>query len=172
MLKGISNVGVLMEHSFLDAYAGDSRDGCSAAKLCSGDIISMNSAATTSKDLNDLCYAVLALFRSRFAKMEGMTSGLCLKGQSMPRVICIHVWKSLQFCYSWILNSDHTKWMLPYLERFSINMKYDIYRVVYVSGNDTDIHNNINSGLNLQCFSSHHKLDNGEDSRERKVIQN
>lgn len=149
MLKSVSSMGVLVEHSFLDAYAGESRDGSSAAKFCSGDIISMHSASTTSKDLSDLCYAVLALFRSRFAKMEGMASGLCVKGQNMPRVICIHVWNSLHFFYSWILSSDHRKWMLPYLERFSTSdIKYDVYRVVYVSA-DINV-------INLQASSPHH----------------
>ncbi|XP_061370039.1 uncharacterized protein LOC133312787 isoform X2 [Gastrolobium bilobum] len=123
MLSNISSMAVLVEHSFLEAYAGESRDGSSTAKFSNGDIISLNSAVTTSSDQNDLCYAVLAIFRSRFAKIEGITAGLCLKGQSKPIVVCIHVWKSLHFCYSWILNSDHRKWMMPYLERFSIDMK-------------------------------------------------
>ena len=136
MLTSISSMAVLIEHSFLEAYGGESRDGSSTAKFSTGDIISLNSAVTTTNDLNDLCYAVLAILRSRFAKMEGITAGLCFKGQSKPRVVCIHVWKSLHFCYSWILNSDHRNWMMPYLERFSINMKYDIFRVVYVRGDN------------------------------------
>ncbi|KAI9096816.1 hypothetical protein K1719_025799 [Acacia pycnantha] len=168
MLKGVSSMGVLVEHSFLDTYAGESRDGASAAKFCSGDIITMNSVSTTNKDLSDLCYAVLALFRSRFARTEGIASGLCLKGQSMPRVICIQVWKSLQFCYSWILNFDHRKWVLPYLERFStFDIKYDIYRVVYVSG-DINNNNSNHNGVNLQgsSSSSHHQMleNNAEES--------
>ncbi|OIW14038.1 hypothetical protein TanjilG_11383 [Lupinus angustifolius] len=137
MLTNISSMAVLTEHSFLEAYAGESIEGSSTAKFSTGDIISMNSAIIASSnpdDLNDLCYAVLALFPCRFAKMEGITAGLCLKGQSIPRVVCIHVWKSLHSCYSWILSSDHRKWMMPYLERFSTHMKYDIFRVVYVNG--------------------------------------
>ncbi|OIW14035.1 hypothetical protein TanjilG_11380 [Lupinus angustifolius] len=137
MLPNISSMAVLTEHSFLEAYAGESIEGSSTAKFSTGDIISMNSAIIASSnpdDLNDLCYAVLALFPCRFAKMEGITAGLCLKGQSIPRVVCIHVWKSLHSCYSWILSSDHRKWMMPYLERFSTHMKYDIFRVVYVNG--------------------------------------
>lgn len=140
MVKGmISGKGVLVEESFMDAYGGESRDnGFEAARLSSGDIISINYAATTSRDLNDVCYAVLALFRSRFAKMEGINSGLCFKSQtqSMPTVLCLHVWDSLLSCYSWILNSHHTNWMLPYLERFSIHFKYDILRVEYVTTSD------------------------------------
>ncbi|XP_061370040.1 uncharacterized protein LOC133312787 isoform X3 [Gastrolobium bilobum] len=87
MLSNISSMAVLVEHSFLEAYAGESRDGSSTAKFSNGDIISLNSAVTTSSDQNDLCYAVLAIFRSRFAKIEGITAGLCLKGQSKPIVM-------------------------------------------------------------------------------------
>lgn len=164
MLTSISSMAVLIEHSFLEAYGGESRDGSSTAKFSTGDIISLNSAVTTTNDLNDLCYAVLAILRSRFAKMEGITAGLCFKGQSKPRVVCIHVWKSLHFCYCWILNSDHRKWMMPYLERFSINMKYDIFRVVYVSGDNV---------VDLNCISTHQMLENGkESSRQGQVMQN
>ncbi|KAH1238245.1 hypothetical protein GmHk_08G022954 [Glycine max] len=128
LTNNITRMAVLVvEHNFLDAYAGESRDGSLAVKFSTGDIISMNSVVTTTKDLNDLCYAVLAIFRSRFPKTEGITSGLCMKGQCLPRVVCIHVWQSLQFCYSWILSSDHRKWMMPYLERFSTEMKHDIF---------------------------------------------
>ena len=164
MLTSVTRMAVLVEHSFLDAYAGESRDGSSSStvKFCTGDIISINSGVTTAKDLDDLCYAVLAIFRSGFAKIEGITAGLCLKGQSTPSVVCIHVWKSLQFCYSWVIN--HRKWMTPYLERFSIiDMKYDIFRVVYVSGD------NVN---NLAYISPHKMLENEEESRQGEVMQN
>ncbi|KAK8468954.1 hypothetical protein PHAVU_006G168136 [Phaseolus vulgaris] len=164
LTNSISTMGVLIDHSFLEAYGGESRDGSSTAKFSTGDIISLNSAVTTTNDLNDLCYAVLAILRSRFAKMEGTISGLCFKGQSKPRMVCIHVWKSLHFCYSWILNSDQRKWMMPYLERFSIEMKYDIFRVVYVSGDNV---------VDFNCISTHQKLENGkESSRHEQVLQN
>ncbi|TKY59838.1 hypothetical protein E2542_SST16932 [Spatholobus suberectus] len=137
LTNNVTRMAVLVEHNFLDAYAGESRDGSLTVKFSTGDIISMNKVVTTTKDLDDLCYAVLAIFRSRFSKTEGITGGLCMKGQSLPRVVCIQVWQSLQFCYSWILSSDHRKWMMPYLERFSTDMKYDIFRVVYVSGDNS-----------------------------------
>lgn len=164
MLTKVSTMAKLIEHSFLEAYAGESRDGSSAAKFSTGDILSINSAGTNSRDdLNDLSYAVLALFRSRFGKIEGMTSGLCLKGQSRPIVVCIHVWKSLHFCYSWILNSDHRKWMMPYLEKFAIDMKYDIFKVVYVSGDNV---------VDVNYISHHQMLENGKGSIERQIMQN
>ncbi|KAL2341087.1 hypothetical protein Fmac_009027 [Flemingia macrophylla] len=164
LTNNISSMAVLTEHSFLEAYGGESRDGSSTAKISSGDIISLHTAVTTTNDLNDLCYAVLAILRSRFAKMEGITAGLCFKGQSKPRVVCIHVWKYLHFCYSWILNSDHRNWMMPYLERFSIDMKYDIFRVVYVSGDNV---------VDLNCVSAQKMLENGKEcSRQGQVMQN
>lgn len=174
MLTNVSSMAVLIEHSFLEAYAGESRDGSSTAKLSTGDIISINIADTTCRDLNDLCYAVLAIFRSRIAKMEGTTAGLCLKGQSRPIVVCIHVWKSLHYCYSWILNSDNRKWMMPYLERFSIDMKYDIFRVVHVSGCGGDSNNNNNNVVDhhLNYVSPHQMLENGKESRQGQVMQN
>ncbi|XP_027339194.1 uncharacterized protein LOC113852968 isoform X2 [Abrus precatorius] len=158
MLTNISSMAILIEHSFLEAYGGESRDGSSTAKFSTGDIISLNSAVTTTNDLNDLCYAVLAILRSRFSKMEGITAGLCLKGQSRPIVVSIHVWKSLHFCYSWILNFDQRKWMMPYLERFSIDMKYDIFRVVYVSGDNV---------VDLNYISPHQMLENGQENRQK-----
>lgn len=163
LANNISSMAVLVEHSFLEAYGGESRDGSSTAKFSSGDIISLNSAVTTTNDLNDLCYAVLAILRSRFPKMEGITSGLCLKGQSKARLVCIHVWKSLHFCYSWILNSEHRNWMMPYLERFSIEIKYDIFRVVYVSGDNV---------VDLNCISAHQMLENGKENRQGQIMQN
>lgn len=54
--------------------------------------------------------------------------------------------------------------MMPYLERFSFDMKYDVFWVVYVSGD---------SVVNLQCFNPHEHekmLENEEDSREEQVI--
>ena len=157
----VTRMAVLVEHNFLDAYAGESRDGSLSVKFSTGDIISMNSVITTTKDLNDLCYAVLAIFRSRFPKTEGITAGLCMKGQCLPRVVCIHVWQSLQFCYSWILSSDHRKWMMPYLERFSTEMKHYIFWVVYVSGENM---------MNLPYDSPHRMLEDEEESTQGQLM--
>ncbi|KAK7284030.1 hypothetical protein RIF29_13781 [Crotalaria pallida] len=162
MLTNVTRMCVLVEHNFLDAYAVESRDGTSTVKFCIGDIISMNSATTIKTEHNDLCYAALAIFKSRFAKMDGISAGICLKGQSIPRVVCIQVWKSLQLCYSWILNSDHRKWMMPYLERFSVDMKYDVFRVVHVSGDHV---------VNLPYISTHQMIEN-EENRKGQVMQN
>ncbi|XP_031274212.1 uncharacterized protein LOC116132682 [Pistacia vera] len=131
MLTNLSSMAILIEHSFFDTYAGDSREGSSAAKFCTGDIIFMNITSPSTGDINDLSYANLALFRDRFLKMEGAISGVCLKCQTIPRVSSLIVWKSLQYCYTWILNSDYRKTILPYLDRFKLEIRYDIFRVVY-----------------------------------------
>lgn len=133
MLKNLSNKGVLVEYRFVDAYAGESKEGSCVAKFYTGDIICLNVATSTAGDLNEVSYANLAIFKDRFWKMEGAVSGVCLKLQDMPAVSCLYVWKSLQHCYSWILNADFRKTMLPYLDRYKLDIKYDIFRVVYVS---------------------------------------
>ncbi|XVF25418.1 hypothetical protein REPUB_Repub13aG0210700 [Reevesia pubescens] len=133
MLTSMSSMAVLTEHSFFDAYAGESKDGSNAAKFSTGDIVSMRVIESSSSDINDVSYANLALFKSRFLRMEGATAGVCLNCQSMPRVASLYVWKSLLLCYSWILTSDYRKTTLPYLDRFSLNIKYDVFWVVYVS---------------------------------------
>lgn len=163
MLKNIniSSMANLVEHTFLDAYAGESRDGSSAAKFYKGDTIFVSLAIpTTTGDVDDLSYACLALFKSHFLKMEGLSAGVCLKCKttSKPRVVCLYVWNSLHFCYSWVLSTDQGKSMLPYLERLALKIKYDIFRVVYVSA-----HN----------LPNHHFLEQGGESKEPgQVMQN
>ncbi|XVE88439.1 hypothetical protein DITRI_Ditri19aG0070000 [Diplodiscus trichospermus] len=156
MLTSMSSMAVLTEYSFFDAYAGESKDGSNAAKFSTGDIVSMNIIASSSTDLNDVTYANLALFKSRFLKMEGATAGVCLKCQSMPMVACLYVWKSLLLCYSWILTSDYRKTMLPYLDRFSLSIKYDIFWVIYVSSENVQ---------NYQIPPQRHVLENEENPK-------
>lgn len=135
MLSNLSTMAILVDHMFFDAYAGESRDWSCAAKFCTGDTVSMSSAAFPGAgDVSDVSYACLALFKSSFQKMEGVRSGVCLKCQTKPSIASFYVWKSLQYCYSWILSSDQRKSLLPYFESVSIDIKYDIFRVVYVSG--------------------------------------
>lgn len=161
MLTSISSMAILTDHGFFDAYAGESTDGSSAAKFSTGDAISMNVIVPQSGDINDLSYANLAIFKSHFLKMEGVSAGVCLNCQTMPRVASLYVWKSLQFCYSWIINSDHRKTMLPYLERFSLDIKYDIFRVVFVSSDNL---------LSYQHLPSHMMLQNEETRKEKSQV--
>ena len=158
-------MAILIEHSFFDSYAGESRDGGSAAKFCRGDTISISVASlSANNDMNDLSYACLALFKSSFLKMVGVTSGVCLKCQNKPTAACFFVWKGLQFFYSWILSTDQRSSVLPYLERFSLDLKYDIFRVVYVSGDNV---------LNVPFFPPPQMLEQGGESKEQgQVMQN
>jgi hypothetical protein len=55
------------------------------------------------------------------------------------------------------------KWMMPYLERFAIDMKYDIFKVVYVSGDNV---------VDVNYISHHQMLENGKGSIERQIMQN
>ncbi|WCJ27451.1 hypothetical protein M5689_009194 [Euphorbia peplus] len=150
MLTSVSTMAIITEHGFFDAYAGESREGVSAAKFCTGDTIYMNIIVPQSKDMvSELSYANLAIFKSGFLKMEGASAGVCLKlnSQKMPRVACLYVWKSIQCCYSWIINSDHRKRMLPYLEPFCLDVKYDIFRVVFVSSENVEAYTSHGSKL-------------------------
>lgn len=160
----------LLDYTFLDAYAGESKDGSSAAKFYTGDTISMSLATpATADDIDKLSYACLAVFKSGFLKTEGMSAGVCLrwKSKSKPRVACLNVWKSLRLCYSWALSTDQRKSMLPYFEDFAVEIKYDIFRVVYVSGDEA---------LNLRgSFSPQQLLEQaGGEGKEpaRQVMQN
>lgn len=166
MLKNVSTMAILIDHSFFDPYAEESRQGCpaSAFMFFNGDIISINSttffsssSSSLSSDQTDeedndhdhdhdhdydfLSYACLAIFRTRFLKMEGATAGFCLKSQTNSskisrrrRVIAIFIWSSLKSCYSYILNSDCRKTIMPYLDGFPhLDIKYDVFKVVYAS---------------------------------------
>ncbi|KAI3416912.1 uncharacterized protein J3R85_014896 [Psidium guajava] len=164
MLTGVSSMAILVEHSFFEPYAGESRDGASAAKFSTGDIISVDAAESTTSEVGDLAHACLALFKSRFMKIEGMDARVCLRSQSRPRVACVHMWKSLQFCYSWILNAEYRNSVLPYLDRLSLDLKYDIFKVVYVSGEGS-------AGYHSHV-SPHPMLGHEEESTERKLVQN
>nr|DAD37295.1 TPA_asm: hypothetical protein HUJ06_007936 [Nelumbo nucifera] len=132
MLQDVSSMAILLDHSFFNAYAGESKDGFSGAKFSTGDTVSLNALLQSSDDSADLSYLCLALFKSYFLKMEGVTGGVCFKCDDLPRVVCLYVWKSLHSCYSWLLTTDIRRTIKPYLEPFSPDIKYDIFRVVYV----------------------------------------
>lgn len=141
-------MAVLMDNSFFEAYAGESKDGSPAAKFSTGDTIVVCVSTTHSKDdikaQYDLPYAILAVFKSRFTKMDGATCGVCLKKcnnnintRNGDLVLSIYTWKSLQSCYSYILTSDIRSVVLPYMRgELSIDVKYDIFRVLYVSADN------------------------------------
>ena len=156
MLENVSTMAMLIDHSFFDAYAGESRDSSLAAKFSTGDIISMNAIVPTNEGINDLSYACLALFKSYFVNMDGAKAGVCLKNQNQPRMVNLFVWRSLQSCYSWILTSNYRKTVLLYFDDFPLEVKYDIFRVVYVSSDDA---------VNFQS-TPHRKCENLREGKE------
>ncbi|XP_073057517.1 uncharacterized protein [Primulina eburnea] len=137
MLSSLANMATLMDHSFFNSYTGESRDGSPAVRFYTGDIVSLSSASlvdANESNENSVAYACLAMFKDRFRKMVGANCGVCLRSHILPRIACLFVWDSLQSCYSYILKTDYRKAILPYLDGFSLDIKYDVFRVVYVSG--------------------------------------
>lgn len=135
MLTNVSTIAILIEHGFFNAYTGESGDGSHASKFFTGDVVSLSFASLSANDFT-ISYESIAMFKDRFGKMNGACSGVCLKSQAHPRIVCLFVWKSLQHCYSYIMNSDYRKAILPNLEGFALDVKYDVFKVVYVSRDD------------------------------------
>ncbi|CAH9110712.1 unnamed protein product [Cuscuta epithymum] len=146
----VSSMAILLEHGFYDAYAGEARDGTLAAKFFTGDTISLHTISFSTCDneddtniiMSDFSYACLAIFKDRFIKMGGAKAGACLKSARLSKVCAMFVWRSLQSCYSYILSDDYRTSILPYLDGFSIDIKYDIFRVVFVSDDNSSALNN------------------------------
>ncbi|XP_058071548.1 uncharacterized protein LOC131220748 isoform X2 [Magnolia sinica] len=135
-LANVSSMAILLDYSFFEPYAGESKDGHPIARFSSGDTISMNSMLPASDDLTDLSYASVTLLKSCFLKMDGVTAGVCFRCYDRPRVACLQVWKSVHSCYSWLLNSNFRKTISPYLDQLYVDLKCDVFRVVYVSSDD------------------------------------
>ncbi|CAN1302387.1 hypothetical protein LINPERPRIM_LOCUS25434 [Linum perenne] len=153
LAKLVSGKAIMMEHGFYDAYAGETKDGSSAAKFSTGDAVTMCVLVPKSVSVNryeDLSYANLAVFKSSFSKMKGAVSGVCLGCPTLPRLACFYVWTSLRDCYSWLLNnssdcrsSDQT---------FLHHIKYDIFTVAYVCDEWTrfpQMYSIVNSGNHM-----------------------
>ncbi|MCD7446874.1 hypothetical protein HAX54_018844 [Datura stramonium] len=81
----------------------------------------------------------------------------CFQG-SYPKLPPFSVWKSLQCCYNYILNQD-SRSVLPYFDGFSLDLKYDVFKVVYVSGD---------GALNFHLFPPQ---DVGETRKVHNVTQ-
>lgn len=160
VLSNVASMAVLIDHSFFEAYAGESRDGSPAARFSTGDIVSLNSATLSAKGSNVVSCAI---FKDRFRKMEGAKAGVCLRSQSLPRIACLFVWRSLQFCYTYILTSDYRNTILPHLDGFALNVKYDVFRVVYVGGDTVTT-----SSGDYSISAQHKMLENEIDKNEER----
>lgn len=135
VLSRISDLAILIDNNFFESYAGESKDGSSVAVISTDNIVSLNGAVPYDKGIENLSYAFLALFKSCFSNIQGISAGVCLKtnSTSKPRVVCLNVWDSLHACYSWILNSESRRKLQPFVDHLSVDIKYDIFRVVFVS---------------------------------------
>lgn len=136
----VSTMAILTDHSYFQAYGGESKNGSPAATFCTGDTLSLTAIFQPNDQITekDFSYACLAIFKSRFLKMEGAVAGVCLRSTHRPNVVSLYVWKSLQSCYAWILNSDSRKLFSPYYDGVSVDVKYDVFKVIYVSGDHVE----------------------------------
>ncbi|KAJ8627248.1 hypothetical protein MRB53_020555 [Persea americana] len=159
-LSNISSTAILLDYGFFEAYAGESKDGYPAAKFFTGDTISMNSMIPSSDNLTELSHATTSLLKSCFLKMEGVTAGACFRCHDKPKVASLHVWKSLHSCYSWLLQTNYRKTVSPYFDNVSMDVKYDVFRVVYVSNDDI---------LNVRFFPPHMLADGDVNDEHEKA---
>lgn len=139
LTKAVASMAILLDHGFFDAYAGESRDRSPAAKFFTGDVVAMSSASLTGEETTSVAHAFLAIFKDQFTKMEGAAAGVCFKSKSMPKIVSLVVWKSLHSFYTYVLTSDYRNRILPYLDGFAVDIKYDVFRVAFVSG-ETPLH--------------------------------
>ncbi|KAL4563449.1 hypothetical protein LXL04_027491 [Taraxacum kok-saghyz] len=144
-LTDLQSMAVLLDHDFMAAYGGEARDGSPAAKFSTGDIVCFNTthllSDTKMNKMNkmneqDFVYTCFSVFQSYFNKMDGTVAGVCLKYESIPTVINFYVWKNLQSCYAFALNNDYRDILQKCFQNATVFMKYDIFKVVYVSADD------------------------------------
>ncbi|KAI3800762.1 hypothetical protein L1987_28856 [Smallanthus sonchifolius] len=138
-LKNLQNMAVLVDHNFMVAYGGEARDGSSAAKFSTGDTICFSSThlpSNTKIKEQDFVHKCFSLFQSYFLKMDGTIAGVCLKCAARPLMINFYVWKNLQSCYSFILKNNHRDALLSWFCGATVFIKYDVFKVVYVSADD------------------------------------
>ncbi|KAL7591077.1 uncharacterized protein LOC111880831 [Lactuca sativa] len=156
-LTNLQSMAVLLDHDFMVAYGGEVRDGSPAAKFSTGDIVCFNTihllSDTKMNKMNeqDFVYTCFSVFQSYFHKMNGTVAGVCLKYESISTVINFYVWKNLQSCYSFALNSDNREILQNCFHDATVFMKYDVFKVVYVSADDVS---------SFQYYPPHKLLEN------------
>ncbi|XP_024992974.1 uncharacterized protein LOC112526787 [Cynara cardunculus var. scolymus] len=138
-LTNLQNMAVLLNHNFMVTYGGVAKDGSLAAKFSTGDTICFSSnhlLPDTKLNEQDFGYACFSIFQSYFPTMDGVVAGVCLKCASQPMVANFYVWKNLQSCYSFLLNNDHREMLENCFQDAAVFVKYDVYKVVYVSADN------------------------------------
>lgn len=153
-LTNLQSMAVVLDHDFMAAYGGEARDGSPAAKFSTGDIVCFNTthlASDTKMNQQDFVYTCFSVFQSYFHKMDGTVAGVCLKYESIPTMINFYVWKNLQSCYSFALENDHREILQKSFHDATVFMKYDVFKVVYVSADDVS---------SFQYYPPHKLLEN------------
>ncbi|PKU76008.1 hypothetical protein MA16_Dca006055 [Dendrobium catenatum] len=135
-IEDLSHLAVLIQHGFYSVYAGESKDGQQNARFSTGDTILLCGMVPASEDSSDLSYACMAILRSSFNNVEASTAGVCLQCRDRPMVAMLHVWKSLQSCYTWLITANYRRTIRPYISNFSYEAQFDIFKVIYVSSDD------------------------------------
>ncbi|KAG9439387.1 hypothetical protein H6P81_019552 [Aristolochia fimbriata] len=160
-LTKVSSLAILLDYGFFEPYAGESKDGHSYTKISTGDTVSMTAMSPNSHGVEALSYACLAVLRSIYIKTEGVSSAICFQCNDKPMVATMHVWKSLQSCYTWLLKSDPRKTIAPYVKHLAASVEYDVFRVVFVSNDDI---------INLRFLSPQEVLGTKEGTKEKQVL--
>ncbi|KAM0071571.1 hypothetical protein Hdeb2414_s0001g00026741 [Helianthus debilis subsp. tardiflorus] len=138
-LKNLHNMAILVDHSFMVAYGGEARDGYPAAKFSTGDTICFtctNLPSNTKMKEHDFVHTCFSIFQSCFLRMDGTIAGVCLMCTTRPMMINFCVWKNLQSCYSFLLKNNHRDALQDWFRGAIVSMKYDVFKVVYVSADD------------------------------------
>ncbi|KAK9055968.1 hypothetical protein SSX86_027055 [Deinandra increscens subsp. villosa] len=157
-LKNLQNMAILVDHNFMVAYGGEARDGSLAAKFSTGDTICFSSTHLPSNAKmkeQDFVHKCLSIFQSYFLIMDGTVAGVCLKCINRPTMINFYVWKNLQSCYSFLMKNDHRGALQSWFCGANVLIKYDVFKVVYVSADDVS---------SFQHYPPHKLLENHKAS--------
>ncbi|KAM0054730.1 hypothetical protein Hdeb2414_s0006g00198131 [Helianthus debilis subsp. tardiflorus] len=155
-LTNLKTMAIMIDHNFVVAYGGKARDGSPAAKFSTGDTVcfSINRLLSNTKmKEQEFVHTCFSMFQSYFHKMDGTIAGVCLKCETRPVMINFFVWKNLQSCYSFLLKNDHREALQNAVVEAAVFVKYDIFKVVYVSAD------NVSS---FQYYPPHKLLENQE----------
>ncbi|KAG0451718.1 hypothetical protein HPP92_026077 [Vanilla planifolia] len=135
-IEELSDLAVLIQHGFYDAVAGESKDGHRSARFSSGDTVLLCSVVPAADVESALDDAFRGALSTSLRKAEGTTAAVCLRCRGQPLVVMLHVWKSLQACYAWLIMADYLETVQPQVDRFGMEGQFDVFKVVYVSSDD------------------------------------
>eukprot|EP01018_Ginkgo_biloba_P003102 Gb_13341 [translate_table: standard] len=133
--KMISPMAHIMHANWFESFCGQTKNGSAGAKIKRGDIVTMRAVVTESEKQESLCYACLALLKSFFGKIKGISSHTSFRSLDGEKVVALTEWEKLEEAYAWILDSHSysEKSMEPYVKDFIIDTQYDLMEVVYAT---------------------------------------